>query len=76
MILTDDVKDTADYKTHEDGSQLYTHPLNTENSNQKVSVHVLKFGKFHKLISSDTEVGKCCHYDSQFGVIKANKGFF
>ena len=34
-------------------------------------------GKWYPLISSDSdENGKCCNYDSQFGVLRANKHQF
>ena len=35
-------------------------------------------GQWYKLISSDSdpEYGKCCNYDSQFAVLRANKSHF
>ena len=73
--MTDEVKDTDDYQKCSD-SLLYTFPLNTDNMKHKLTLHALKYGEFHELISSGSEIGKCCDYDSHFGVIRANKSLF
>ena len=61
LILTDDVKDSHDYKEMA-GCILYTFPLKAD-ENSQVTLYSLKFQKFHALLKPDDDK-RCLNYDS------------